>query len=196
MNVEQMPEVVPIQDREWFLLFAICVAGKQAKATQAKLNEFLRDSCRLVPERVWKSPLAIVSHLDEIGHLESQLRKHKMGQYNRILGAFREVSRPEFSIEKHLTVKDLENVPGIGPKTARFVVLYTDKDANCVPLDTHILKYLAYHFPNVRVPKSTPPKGRKYLYLENLFRYKAKEAGKSVRQLDSEVWSYYANGGV
>ena len=196
MNVEQMPEVVPMQDREWFLLFAVCVAGKQAKATQAKLNEFLRDSCRLVPERLWKSPLAIVSRLDEINLLESQLRKHKMGQYNRILGAFREVSRPEFSIEKHLTVKDLEKVPGIGPKTSRFIVLYTDPKAECVPLDTHILKYLAARYPNKRIPKATPSSPMTYTRLEFLFKFQAKIQNKSVRQLDTEVWQYYANGGV
>jgi len=46
--------------------------------------------------------------------------------------------------------------------------------------------------PGAKVPKGTPPAGRKYRELELLFQESAKAQGKSVRQLDTEVWQSYA----
>jgi len=182
MDVSNMPKVVPVEEREWFVLFAICVAGKSAKQTQTKLNQYLGN----VP----LSPFEIAQVDIKCEWLGSSLRDCKIGQYSRIEKAFREVIK--LDVTKDLTVEKLEAIPGIGPKTARFIVLYTDPDAQCVPLDTHILKYLAKHYPGAKVPKSTPAAGRKYRELELLFQESAKAQGKSVRQLDTEVWQSYA----
>jgi hypothetical protein len=190
MDVENMPQTVPMSEREWFVLFAICVAGKSAKQTQAKLNAFLEDST----PTDWWNPFTIVEILIETGRLMSQLQKHKMGQYKRIEKAFREVVK--LDITKDLTVEKLEAIPGIGPKTARFIVLYTDPDSQCVPLDTHILKFLAtFNYDDIlgfKVPKSTPPAGAKYRRLEQMFQAIAAVRSKTVRELDSEVWQSYA----
>ena len=183
MDVINMPKVVPIGEREWFVLFAICVAGKSAKQAEKKLNEYL-DGWTGVPFK------AVRCDLEIDGVLLARLKLCRIGQYKRIDRAFREVSK--LDVTKDLTVEKLEAIPGIGPKTARFIVLYTDPDAQCVPLDTHILKYLAKHYQGAKVPKSTPAAGRKYRELELLFQESAKARGKSVRQLDTEVWQSYA----
>lgn len=188
MDVQNMPQVVPMEDREWFVLFAICVAGKSAKQIQEKLKAFLNEY--VAPRGFLPfTPFADVRVMIRHNQLTDRLQKYKMGQYKRIEKAFREVVK--LDITKDLTVEKLEAIPGIGPKTARFIVLYTNPDANCVPLDTHILKYLAKENPLSKVPKSTPSSGKKYRQLEILFQLAAKRQGKTVRQLDTEVWESY-----
>lgn len=193
MDVSDMPlcpKVVPMEEREWFVLFSICVAGKSAKQTQEKVNSYLRLYGRKF------TPFQVVQRDINAGVLDVALRTHSMGQYKRIRKAFEEVVK--LDVTKDLTVEKLEAIPGIGPKTARFIVLYTNPDADCVPLDTHILKYLKIkyeHYEDVlgfKIPKSTPTKGPRYQKLEKLFQEEAKKQGKSVRQLDTEVWTSYA----
>lgn len=173
-----------MEEREWFVLFSICVAGKSAVQTAKKLNEFL------VVGRDVMSPFECVKSDIDNDSLEWALRYVKIGQYKRIEKAFREVIK--LDVTKDLTVEKLEAIPGIGPKTARFIVLYTNPDAECAVLDTHILKYLALNYPAFSIPKSTPPSGKKYKELETLFQWDAARNGKTVRQLDTEVWQSYA----
>jgi endonuclease III len=187
MDVQNMPKVVPMEEREWFVLFAICVAGKSAKQTAKKLNSFLLGA--ELDAAVWSGWFEWLRNLPD-DSLDRAVRFFKFGQYKRIIKAFREVAK--LDVTKDLTVEKLEVIPGIGPKTARFIVLYTDPNADCVPLDTHILKFLKEYFPECKVPKSTPPAGKTYNKLEKMFQEAAKSKGKSVRQLDTEVWQSYA----
>jgi hypothetical protein len=72
-------------------------------------------------------------------------------------------------------------------------MLYIDPNLEVVPLDTHVLKYLRL-MDVYNVPKSTPSAGPKYAALEKEFIAEAKRQGKTVRQLDSEVWNAYSSG--
>lgn len=184
----QIPKKMTIEELEYFVLFAICVAGKGAKQTQEKLNQYLESRNKCSPFNIVKIDMEDYGGFNA---LEYNLKKVKIGQYKRIEKAFREVVK--LDVTKDLTVEKLEAIPGIGPKTARFIVLYTNPDADCAVIDTHVLKFLKKEYPAFDVPKSTPSKGRKYKELEELFQYSAKRAGKSVRELDSEVWQFYAN---
>ncbi len=194
MDVANMPTVVPMSEREWFVLFAICVAGKSAKQTQEKLNGYLK-GCGYYAVGKW-SPFEVVERDIAMGSLMRVLQDVKMGQYKRIERAFREVVK--LDVTKDLTVEKLEAIPGIGPKTARFIVLYTQENSNVVPLDTHILKFLKVKYEayeevlGFKIPKSTPTKGNRYNALEKLFQREAEYQGKTVRQLDTEVWQSYA----
>ncbi len=192
MDVANMPTVVPMSEREWFVLFAICVAGKSAKQTQEKLNGYLK-GCGYYAVGKW-SPFEVVERDIAMGSLMRVLQDVKMGQYKRIERAFREVVK--LDVTKDLTVEKLEAIPGIGPKTARFIVLYTQENSNVVPLDTHILKFLAtFDYEDIlgfKVPKSTPSKGKRYEALERMFQDIARGRGKTVRELDTEVWQSYA----
>lgn len=185
VNPNSIPTQMNRQQLEWFCLFAVAVAGKGAKQTEAKLNDYMDNFGRF-----GVNPFDAVRADIYDGVLGYWIRAHRFGQYTRIEKAWTELVK--LDVTKDLTVEKLEAIPGIGPKTARFIVLYTQPDSNVVPLDTHILKYLAKRFPGVAVPKSTPSKGAKYAALEQLFQQEAKRRKMTVKELDTEVWRSYA----
>lgn len=170
-------------EREWFVLFAVAVAGKSAKQTERKMNAYFAGRYELTPFQWVKIDI-------QLGNLDNELRGRKFGQYARIEKAWRELVK--LDVMKDLSVERLEAIPGIGPKTARFIMLYTDPNFDGVPLDTHILKFLATFYNDV--PKSTPPAGKRYNELEARFQWAAQLRGKTVRELDTEVWKSYAVG--
>jgi hypothetical protein len=169
--------------KEWFILFSLAVAGKGARQTERKLNALLES---INPDG-WGfgGPFAKIEYLIVTGQLMQALKEFKFGQYNRIYKAFTQVTK----MKAPYTVQGLMGIDGIGPKTASFIHLYTNPKADCVPLDTHILKYLRAQ--GYDAPKSTPQAGIKYDNLEKQFQSLAKKQGKTVRQLDTEVWNYY-----
>lgn len=182
-----IPKSMTRDQLEWWILFGICVAGKGAKQTEAKLNALLHHIRYFAPV-CYASPFQRIRYTVSQDSLRWFLQHQKMGQYTRIEKAFREVVK--IDLDK-ISVELLETVPGIGPKTARMIVLYYDPQADCVPLDTHILKWLrAQGVPGV--PKSTPAAGNSYRALEGIFQLEAKLRGKTVRELDTEVWKSYA----
>ena len=89
-----------------------------------------------------------------------------------------------------ITCDELEAIHGIGPKTARFFLMWTNPEARYAALDTHILKYLRSL--GHAAPKSTPPAGSIYRRLELAFIAEADRQGKTPRELDYEVWERYS----
>jgi hypothetical protein len=183
------------QQLEWWILFGICVAGKRADQTEAKLDAFLADmpvprasGNQSVP--LFSTPFARVRYLMSEGKLLQRLRKHRLGKYSLLRRAF--PAAVDLDLDA-LWVESLEQVPGIGPKTARMIVLYSRPDASVVPLDTHVLKWLRSQ--GYDAPKATPT-GRRYLELEKAFVDEARRREKTVRQLDTEVWQQYARKGT
>ena len=116
------------------------------------------------------------------------LKEVRMGQYGRINKALRGLVKID---PRYVSLEELESIHGIGPKTARMLLLYTRPGLEGVPLDTHILKYLAAQGVP-KVPKATPPFGREYKRLEGAFLEFALNQRKTVRELDTEVWKSYA----
>ena len=164
---------------EEFLLFAILVAGKKSEQMAPKLAAFLEPAAHL-------SPLEYITHLGE--KLEDQLRAIRIGQYDRISRCFRVLAERNLDL-CNCTFEELESIPGIGPKTARFFMLHTRKDTVVAALDTHILKFLRSL--GYSAPKQTPT-GAKYRDLEAAFIDVARSRNKTVAQLDIEVWTSYA----
>ena len=106
-----------------------------------------------------------------------------MGQYTRIVNAFREVAKlPSLTT---ITVSELEMVRGIGPKTARFFVLHSRPNQQIAVLDTHILAWMRSN--GVNAPKATPTLKR-YLVLEDYFLREAWSRGMSPADLDLAIW--------
>lgn len=175
------------QDRleEW-ILFGICVANKPADPTAVKVDALLNPRGVIWGPTI--TPFGKVRILIHEGKLGSELRRLRFGQYTRIEKAFREVVE-KIKEPLRTTVAELETVNGIGPKTARMVMLYFKPETACVPLDTHILKWLRAQGHDA--PIGTPS-GRRYLELEKIFVAEAKKRRMTVKDLDTKVWKMYA----
>lgn len=183
-----IPKLMTKPQLEWWILFGICVAGKGAKQTEVKLNAFLDPGVGCRWENECKdSPFARVKFFIKFKQLGWRLRHFKMGQYKRINKAFRAAVNLDLD---NISIESLEKVPGLGPKTARMTMLYYDPKAECIPLDTHILKWLRAH--GYDAPKSTPPAGKKYRELELAFLNEGKKRGLTAQQWDTQVWKTYA----
>lgn len=139
-----------------FYLFTVFVAGKNADWAAGVVDSLLRRA-----DEQGQTPF---EYLRQNEHdLHNLLVVHRVGQYGRITRAIAQ------SLDLNLrtcTVEDLENVFGVGPKTARFFVLHTRSDAKCAVLDTHILRWLR-EVHGVTTPKSTPPR-KEYARLERI----------------------------
>jgi hypothetical protein len=133
------------------------------------------------------SPFCRVRFFITYKQLGWRLRRFKMGQYTRINKAFRAAVKLDLD---NLTIESLESVPGLGPKTARMIILYYEPNAECIPLDTHILKWLRAN--GYAAPKSTPPAGKKYRELELAFLAEGKKRGLTPAEWDTQVWKSYA----
>jgi thermostable 8-oxoguanine DNA glycosylase len=172
--------------QEWFL-FGICVAGKGAGQTARKI-EALLDDMRIKTRTELFPPFVLVSRSIKSGKLGYFLRKHKLGQYKRINKAMRGMIKID---PQTVTLEELEQIPGLGPKTARMLLLYTRPDQEMIPLDTHILRWLRNNGYNA--PKTTPPAGKKYRELELAFIAEGKKRGLSPKDWDTLVWQQGAS---
>lgn len=172
---------------EEFLMFAILVAGKTAKTQANKLESFLSAKKDLgLPNDT--TPFEFLDYLINGGFFSMLMMKHKLGQYKRLTHAFIGILNFKGKLDT-VTLEELESVRGIGSKTARFFLLHSRPNQRIAALDTHILKFMAEKGYNV--PKSTPSK-KKYGQIEKDFLTECDKAGKSVADMDLEIWKSYA----
>lgn len=168
---------------ERFWTFCVLVAGKNADWAALKVNDLYASA-----ERQGMTPFA---YLRENRHaLHNLLVANRVGQYHRIEKAL------EASLELDLrtcTIAELEAIFGVGPKTARFFVLHTRRDAQCAVLDTHVLRWMARtlgpSFDRHEIPTSTPP-SRVYLRLEQLCLALMRSTfpGMTLAEADLLIW--------
>lgn len=173
-------------EKEYFLIFSIIVAGRNAKMALEKAWRLL--------EFTWgeETPFDLIKHYIDHNTLTQKLKSLKIGQYTRIEKALKDIIN--LNVET-CTLDDLLACHGVGNKTARFFLLNTRKDAEYAVLDTHVLKWLRSIFGNwMSVPKSTPTSGSRYA----LWEYKAIQAMKkeyperTLAQADFEIWKTFA----
>jgi hypothetical protein len=166
-------------DLEQFWIFCITVAGKNADQTAAKV------AALLAPRPAGQTPLAYLKSLGP--SLRNALVACRTGQYGRIVRALAE----SFDLDLRTAPVDaLQQVHGVGPKTARFFVLHTRDDARVAVLDTHILKWLKRL--NVRgVPQHTPGSVKRYLELESHTIRIMEQVfpGMTLAEADLHVWA-------
>lgn len=172
---------------EEFMLFCVVVAGKNSQVQAEKLNEFLKDvsnvyhtvcrqCCSWYNERaMW---FEILRRVEFVGYL----RKHKLGQYDRLERVFKKLIRLDM---RTVTLEQLVNIQGVGNKTARFFLMYTRPNQRFAVLDTHVLKYLREKGYNV--PKSTPNKNH-YPKWEEVYLKLADESGMTLPEFDLSIW--------
>jgi len=173
-------------EKEYFLIFSVIVAGRNAKMAVEKTWRLL--------EFTWgeETPFDLIKHYINNKTLVQKLKSLKIGQYTRIEKALKDIIN--LNVET-CTLDDLLACHGVGNKTARFFLLNTRKNAEYAVLDTHVLKWLNSLFGNwMSVPKSTPTSGSRYA----LWEYKAIQAMKkeyperTLAQADFEIWKTFA----
>ena len=165
------------EELQEFFLFCVFVAGKRADMMAQKLDQFL-DGCT--------EPFVFIEKLLKSDSLEKRLRECRTGQYRKLTKCLPEAIKLDL---KSCSVCDLEKIHGIGPKTARYFVLHTRKNAEIAVLDTHILRFMREEL-GLETPKSTPT-GKRYLQLERAFLDFARKKNEPVAVLDLQIWRKY-----
>lgn len=190
----QAPQLFDATDLqlEQFLLLTVVVAGKNATIQQQKLGGMLQALKVRFP---CLSPMAALGKLNQ-DEIEDYLRAYKVGQYARLSRLLTQLSDdiPDGLLNlRTCTSAHLEQYPGIGPKTARFFLLYTRRNYRAAVLDTHVLQWMqanrkALKLPTrVKVPRSTPV-GARYAELEAALLRHCDENGLDPAELDFAVW--------
>lgn len=182
--------------KEEFLLFCACVAGKGAFQQAKKLDEFIKVMYEGYFECFYTNFKGTLFELllsaTEL-EIDQNLREVKMGQYARLVKVFKTVAT--FDVDT-VTLEQLESVPGIGPKTARFFLTHTRPNQKFAILDTHILSHLrdlqssgVESLVNLgyTIPKSTPS-GNKYKAIEKVVLDLVTASGLSNADWDLQVW--------
>lgn len=171
-----------------YLMFCLAVAGKKATVIAGKLNELL--SGRSEDE----DPFSYILRLEGCGSLEDELKRVRMGKYSLLGKAYPTVARLFSGRLSTAPISELEQVAGIGPKTARYFALHSRRDPGQIAvIDTHVMKYLR-HIGHA-VPGKLPTRSN-YGRLERLMIDAASASGMSMADFDLAVWSHYASGGA
>lgn len=163
---------------EVFLLFCIAVAGKNAKVISKGING-------LLSEKEYGTPFQKIRYFIENNMLYELLKKHGLGQYNKIIKAYKEIVYSDINLY-NVSINDLESFHGIGKKTSRYFILYTQNRNDIAVLDTHILKFLKRKGYNV--PSQTPSSEKKYKEIENIFLNESLKYDMNISELDLNIW--------
>ena len=125
---------------EWWIVFSVMVSGKKSKRAEKLTNKLVDNSSWLNTDRIPIFPLTVLRELIKENRLAERLRELRTGQYDRIEKA---LTLLVYFIGKgkldlfNCTAQELEEIPGIGPKTAAIVLLFA-LGRPAFPVDTHI----------------------------------------------------------
>ena len=169
-----------------FLLFCINVAGKKSSIEAPKLEVFIQRAKDITKE---STPFNCIKKLIKLGRLQEIMHWAKLSPYKQRYNSY--VDAVKLGDLQTVTLNRLLQVPGIGLKTARFFLSHSREDFDEPMLDTHILQFLRDNgYKNA--PKSTPSNLGVYNYYANIFKMFARVSGKSVTDLDLEIWKQYS----
>lgn len=162
-----------------FWLFALFVRGKNADVQAKKLDEFV------------KQMHGLPKMGECIGMVEFKLRQVKAGQYGTLTKA---ITQTLIKLERDpnwlrsASALELEQIDGVGPKTARFFILHSRKNARVAVLDTHIMRFLQERHPDLNLKRTTPSSSSKYAMLEGMFLGYADAFDLDPAALDLAMW--------
>ena len=169
-----------------FLLFCINVAGKKSSIEAPKLEVFIQRAKDITKET---SPFNCIKKLIKLGRLQEIMHWAKLSPYKQRYNSY--VDAVKLGDLQKVTLNRLLQVAGIGLKTARFFLSHSREDFDEPMLDTHILQFLRDNGYR-HAPKSTPSNVGIYNYYANIFKMFARVSGKSVTDLDLEIWKQYS----
>jgi hypothetical protein len=171
--------------QEWWL-FSTVAAGKTA-VTQARLLDRFLNLLPTAPTPFEQIALAITMENEGLFSFEGALRESRLGQYTRLSKCFRQSIGLDLTT---CTVKDLEAIHGVGPKTARMFLMHSRPNQRFAALDVHILKYLRVNG-HPEAPLVTPSGAKHYALYEAAFLVLADASGRSVSEFDLDIWRSY-----
>lgn len=171
---------------EEFILFCINVAGKKSAIEAPKLEVFIERAKNITKE---STPFNCIRKLIKLGRLNEIMHWAKLSPYAQRHNSY--VAVAKIKDLQTVTLNRLLQVPGIGLKTARFFLSHSREDFDEPMLDTHILRFLRDQG-YTDAPKSTPSNENTYHYFANIFKNIARQLGKSVTDLDLEIWKQYS----
>ena len=171
---------------EEFILFCINVAGKKSAIEAPKLEVFIERAKDITKE---STPFNCIKKLIKLGRLNEIMHWAKLSPYAQRYNSY--VAVAKIKDLQTVTLNRLLQVPGIGLKTARFFLSHSREDFDEPMLDTHILRFLRDQGYS-DAPKSTPSNENTYHYFANIFKNIARQLGKSVTDLDLEIWKQYS----
>lgn len=175
------------QELEEYILFCIAVAGKTAWVTASILDKLLKYAHTKYRIKGWQ-PFKAIKKFDQ-PMLKQAMLDHGFGCHEMKSKGFLAVANSGLNL-RTCTMFDLIKFHGVKYKTANFFLLHTRKNSRQAVIDTHILKHLASL--GHKVPKSTPQSKKRYEELEKLFLDWADSQGRSLAELDLELWNKYA----
>lgn len=193
------------EELEEFALFATLVAGKPAHRMAKLLDKMLLDARFALEFDL--SPFEVVRTWVRMGTLEKQLRHYGTGQYERLVRCWTELTKlkanphrigPALLPDVDLgSASDLRRVHGIGPKTSNFIVLHSQRNARCIPIDTHWVKELVergYITPQVvigedgKVERHVRVHNGNHSIFESYALKVVEEFGRPAAEVDLMIW--------
>ena len=171
---------------EAFVVFSICVAGKNADTTKKSLLSFF-DKWHAISAKT--TPFEIIRSFSNQKELAQALKDEGIGCQTRRAEYLCDLVNSDIDLQR-CSVEELEGIKGIGPKTARFFILFSRENENHAVLDVHILRWLQQS--GFDVPDITPSASKKYREIEQLFIEQFKKSievdSMSLADFDYMIW--------
>lgn len=171
--------MIDLHSRQLKLIYALIVAGKSARFANDKIAALFHK------EPKGCLPFTSIKCWIEQGALRERLEEVGTGNYTKLDKALREIVEANLDLAT-CTPQELEDLPGIGPKTSRFFILWTRPNEQYAALDVHILRWMREQ--GYDAPRGTPQSPALYAQLERAFLAEAHKRGMTPRELDLLIW--------
>lgn len=166
---------------EEVILFWVCAAGKNGVSAARALDRLL---CSIASA----SPFGKIRALAHAGCLPEAMRAAGIGCWRNKSRTFTALATSGIDL-RNCSLKELEAIPGIGPKTSRCFAMHSRAGFRCAGLDVHMLRFLGDC--GFDAPKSSPSK-TKYAELERAFLLICDLFSVQPSDLDLTVWNVYS----
>jgi hypothetical protein len=178
IDPHKLTHPVPVEEREYWALFFLCLNGKTSKVQAEKINEIFA-----LWEEMWVGwkPFSLIRNLEE-SEVEDLLRSVGMGQYERLVKSWTTIACYGLNHEHELFAR----LPGVGSKTSRMLSGYLNNEKVAI-LDVHVLAWLR-GLGQDHIPTQTPYNEGIYQVYEKIYLSYAEKLGVHPLDLDTAIW--------